>query len=286
MTSLRRPPLPSLVSLLALALLLGACSSVDLIVRQGPPSDFEVQRIAVAPPVVLARFVEAAAPPGIDAEAPPIDHPVFEAGYYVGHLHMAGGYVVVESERGMQYRSKTIAFNDEARYRGLATEWLERAVDDALIWKRINHLGIEPLPDEAVPLPRKREVRGSRPLDLRDNQNLPAFDLEPGELDEARRAALPDLKGAPLLLIPFLTHYYSHNGGWFVGQTYGTGAGVRLRIFWALYDVSTGRTLRWGEIQGRHIEPYVNSPNSTQIDDYLLEAEAEVSKELRRRLLR
>ena len=291
------PILPALecVLLSGMLLLLG-CSSVEVLVRQGPPSDLGGQRIAVAPAVVQALFVKApeALPEPLpkpegeadDAVILPTRNAAFEAGYFVGHLHLAGGYVVIKTDRGMQHRSKTIEFSEQERYLKLASDWVEKSIHSALTWRRIEFVPVEALAMEAVALPKKRELRGSASSDLRDNQNLPRFDLEPTPLDETMRAALPDLGGAPLLLVPYVTTYYSHNGGWFVGQTYGTGAGARIRLMWAIYDTTDGRVLRWGEIQARHLEPYENSPNSTQVDDYLMIIEEALTKELRRRLLR
>ncbi len=214
------------------------------------------------------------------------DEGAFEAGVFVGHLHMAGGYIVVESERGMQVRSKEIAFHERERYRRLASKWLASALRSALAWRRIDAVEIGALPREAIARPKKREVRGSGRFDRRDDQNLPRFDLVPLRLSKAQRSALPDVGGASYLLVPFIVDYYSHNGGWFVGQTYGTGGGARIRVFWALYDTLDGSVVRWGDISGRRIDAHVFSPNSTQIDDYLLAVEEAVARKLRRRLLR
>jgi len=289
------------------------CSQVEVLVRQSPPTIIPELPIAVAParilmlapegivglkaslelPVISPEAKKSTEEPKTDApeagtrleiEQNPAGLQAFQQGLSVGHLHMAGGYVVVETERGMQYRSKTIELGEEQRYRRLASAWLDKAVDSALTWSRIDHSKVE-APALLSPL-LQHELRGSWRDDLRDNQNLPRFELEARPLDKAILQSLPDLHGATMLLQPYIVNYYSHNGGWFVGQNFGTGSGSRIRIFWVLWNVVDGSVLRFGSLQARHLEKYVFSPNSTQIDDYLLEVEKALDKSLRKRLLR
>jgi hypothetical protein len=59
--------------------------------------------------------------------------------------------------------------------------------------------------------------RGTDPADGTDNINLPRFDLEPAPVTDL--SLLP--AGVDWVVAPTVVLYYSHNGGWFIGQRYG-----------------------------------------------------------------
>ncbi len=130
-----------------------------------------------------------------------------------------------------------------------------------------------------MPEPVRRRVRGTHPADGTDNVNLPRFSLEPSALVPG------SVEGVDQVLVPLVVRYYSHNGGWFLGQEYGCGMGARLRVMWTLYDNASGAPLAWGEVDARELDNRVASPSSAQLEDALLEVEAAVAKELKKQIL-
>lgn len=213
-----------------------------------------------------------------------VERDPFSDGLHVGHLHMAGGYVVLETDRGMQHRSKHVEPSAEEEYAASAKTWLDSAVAEVLESRRFEALPLtEAIPPSAVEAPRRRIERGSGPDDLRDNQNLPRFELDPGSLDPSKLPAPPE--GASKVLVPIVVHYYSHNGGWFLGQTYGTGGGARLRVLWVIHDAESGRPMRWGEVSARALSGTM-SPSRAEVEDCLIEAEERGLRGLRRGLPR
>lgn len=249
------------------------CSNLDVLVRKGPGVDIPGGTLlALAPSRLLLEV------PGALREGP------FEDNLTVGHVQLSGGYIVSDTEMGMQYRSKEVEIRATDAYAEQARTWLDETVRAVLADEGIRTVRIAALSPSGLPPPRRTEVRGSGPLDRRDNQNLPRFELTPQPLDAQMREALPDLQGATLLLVPMVVYYYSHNGGWFVGQTYGCAGGARVRVLWTLYDPQTGALLHWGDIEARHVDEYVSSPNSSQVDDYLIAVETELERQLGRHL--
>ncbi len=132
--------------------------------------------------------------------------------------------------------------------------------------------------DQLVP-PARTEARGSEEGDGHDNQHLPRFELTP-----LPQPALPPVP-ADALLVPWIVHYYSHNGGWFQGQTWGTGAGARIRVLWSLHDAD-GAVLGHGDHQAWYTDEDLFSPNSVQVEDHLMEVEDALCRDLRRHILR
>jgi hypothetical protein len=151
-------------------------------------------------------------------------------------------------------------------------------VGEALGREGRDWLAAAPVDPGGWPAPRRRDLRGSGPLDGRDNQALPRFELSPAPWPEA---PVPD--GAVGLLVPVIVHYYAHNGGWFLGQTYGSARGARARVLWARH-APDGAVEAWGEHEVRVEEHGVFSPNRAQVQDLLIDAEERLCRELRRRV--
>ena len=84
--------------------------------------------------------------------------------------------------------------------------------------------------------------------------------------------------------MPFVAHYYSHSGGWFIGQNDGCEAGARIRILWLLYDTQTGQLATWGDVSERHVQERMYSPSRAQREDYLMLVEAKVHEALKEQL--
>jgi hypothetical protein len=81
-----------------------------------------------------------------------------------------------------------------------------------------------------------------------------------------------------------VVQYYSHNGGWFIGQPNGCPAGGRARVLWALHDAHDGRVLSWGEVGVQTRTPYYYSPNAAELQDYLMTVERELMLRIERQL--
>ena len=258
----------------------GACAPVETLVRHDetaqPAAVLDGEGVlAVAPPVILSDV------PGA------VEEDAFAEQMIVGHVHLSGGYIELETDRGIQYRSKNVELGAEEGMRAQVKRWLGEVIRE-IVTERVDGRArfLERFDPAALPAPRRRYARGSGPLDMRDNQNLPRYALEAVPLTEKARAALPPLDGARWLLVPVVVYYYSHNGGWFIGQTLGTGGGARGRIFWVVYDLESGRPVDSGEVEARRVEKYVFSPNSAQIEDYLISIEEALARELAAHLLR
>ncbi|MFT5684471.1 MAG: hypothetical protein ACI8RZ_005412 [Myxococcota bacterium] len=243
--------------------LLLACGNPALRHIEGPAAAIP-PGIALAPAVLLYTLPDAVGEP-------------FYAGEYVGDVWLSGGFVRFE-EFDNQPRSVNLELRHEDRYAEQATGWLDGVFANLLDERAIPWA---PMTAEVVPArPMRTDVRGSGPLDGTDNQNLPRFDLRPLPL-----TAPPTLPpGTDAVLVPMIVHYYSHNGGWFVGQGIGNPAGARIRVLWSLYG-DDGGVLTWGDLGTRYLEPYFYTPNQAQLQDYLIEVETEIARQLSRRAL-
>ncbi|MEB3223403.1 MAG: hypothetical protein VKS61_15110 [Candidatus Sericytochromatia bacterium] len=206
---------------------------------------------------------------------------VFYANLYVGKVWHNGGFELLP-EVGNQVRSLGLGFSQQGEYAQQVQEWTNAALGEVLTLGGTAWSLAPSSVEAALVAPLVRKVRGTGPLDGEDNQNLPRFTLEPQPLDPA---ALPAID-APALLVPMVVHYYAHNGGWFVGQAQGAPAGARFRLLWVLHDTKTGAVRTWGDVSARHVEPYFYTPNDVQLQDYLLQVEAQVRDGLVRQLAR
>jgi len=219
---------------------------------RGPALDI-TQPVALAPAVCLADVA------GV------IERDAFHDNLILGNIWFSGGYEIMADE-GNQARSVNYRVDEVEEYATLARTWADAVFGEALTsagarWSR-HATGIVPAP------PRRTRSRGTGPLDGKDNQNLPRFTLEPTALPDGATAGI-----SGTVLVPVVVYYYTHNGGWFVGQEQGSAAGARIRLLWSQHDGSTGSVVAFGEAGVRVIEPYVYSPNRARLEDYILEAE-------------
>jgi hypothetical protein len=245
-----------------LALLL-ACVDPALHRVEGPAA-------AIPPAIALAPTVLLYTLPGSDGE------PFYE-GEYVGDIWFSGGFARLD-ELSSQVRSVNLELRSQDRYAEQASAWLDGVLAGVLDERGIAWTPLTAALDVSRPL--RTEQRGSGPLDGSDNQSLPRFDLRP--LPLATPPTLPP--GTTAVLVPMIVHYYSHNGGWFVGQALGNPAGARIRVLWSLHG-EDGGVLTWGEVGTRYLEPYFYSPNQAQLQDYLIVVEEELARQLHRRAL-
>ncbi|MCB9758867.1 MAG: hypothetical protein H6739_03430 [Alphaproteobacteria bacterium] len=258
--------------LLILGLALGGCAArEDFVVHDGPdarPKDLGA--------VGLVGATALSALPGALAE----DDPFFE-GLFIGNVTHSGGFLFEETEgEGSPVRSKEYTFAAQDTYTETASEWLDGAFAEELDRAGLSWVRLE-APPEAIPLPARRKVRGSSEQDGTDNVNLPRFTLEPAPLPAGHALG----EGVEAYVVPLIVVYYSHNGGWFVGQRKGCGGGARLRVFWTVYDAATGRVVSWRDVETRSIHNYINQPNGAQLDDFLIETEGKFEDELHKHLV-
>lgn len=260
-------------ALLSLTLLTGACAAKkkDLFVRELPEAPkAEGKTIGIWPSTLLFEQ------PG----AVPEDMDSFTAGLFIGNVVHSGGYVFdgVDGagdrgdEAGLPVRSKEFTLNAEAEYEPLALAWLDEAVFTS-VSEVATPLRL-PAPSSPPPPPTRRTRRGTDPADGTDNVNLPRFDLTPAPVTDL--SLMP--AGVDWVVAPTVVLYYSHNGGWFIGQRLGTGSGARVRVYWTVYDTKTGAVVSYGDLEARSLSPYVLTPNKAQLEDLLMETEAKIQR--------
>lgn len=243
-----------------LSLLAGCAAPLQSLSRVEKPD--RVDLVAVADPVFLADV------PGA------VDGDVLWAGAWVGDVLFAGGYVEEERDGGLEHRSRDIALGQEETYRRQIRDVVSGCLGDALGPEGRKWVAAGAVDPGRVPPPRRRDMRGTGAEDGHDNQALPRFELTPGPMEGV---ALP--AGADALLLPIVVHYYAHNGGWFLGQTYGNSGGARVRLLWTLYGPD-GRVLGYGDHQAKYEDHGNFSPNSAEVQDYLIAVEERLCRDL------
>ena len=259
MTTTRRALLLATMGTLGLA----ACgkqarleAAASLIDGRGPMVAVD-QPVLVAPAVLLSELEGA------------IERDPFHDNALVGNIWFGGGYEILEEE-GHQARSVSYSIDREAEAQEQALGWVDaelRAVAAEVGLATSTHEGAI-LP----PAPMRRKERGSTVLSDKDNQNLPVWTYEPRPLPEDQRVGL----GGQAVLVPVVVHYYTHNGGWFVGQEQGSPSGARFRLMWTVYDGSSGAVLAWGDAGTRRVIPYHYTPSTVELEDLQLAVEADV----------
>lgn len=236
---------------------------------QGDPYQGQPPEIGLAPTVVAQDVLG-----GADQQD------VFLKGMFVGNVLFKGGFTVVQANGGMQNRSKQIELSLQDTYRHQATGELDQWCADALKAHHDHWVSLKALPEGTLAPPDRALWRGTYDDQGVDNQNLPLFSLHPQPF--AHAPPVPD--GVELVLVPWLVSYYSHNAGWFQGQTWGTDAGARMRVLWALHDAKTGGVVAWGDQDARYIHTGLSSPNSAEVQEALMQVEGQMQKALRKHL--
>jgi hypothetical protein len=79
-------------------------------------------------------------------------------------------------------------------------------------------------------------VRAKLPEDGRDNTNLPRIEYSLAWSNTAISQSLP----AGYYFVPVIENYYGHTGGWFFGQSFGSGAGARFSMQAYVFDSEKG----------------------------------------------
>jgi hypothetical protein len=190
-------------------------------------------------------------------------HSAFLRNELLGNVRFGGGFIR-SGASALEVRARLIELGDMERLGGQGTAWLHEQVE-ALV-ARTPHRDAPPI---AGPLER-RPKRGLDPEDGHDNVNLPRTELVPGSIAEA---------GPGWLLVPYLRAYLTHNGGWFVGQEYGCLGGARVEVLLVLYR--DGAPTWWQAATGRVVNHAHGQPSGAEMDQFLLEAEDQVERQLR-----
>jgi hypothetical protein len=198
---------------------------------------------------------------------------------YFGNIRFGGGFIRT-GDVALEVRARLIEMGLEAEYRAEGVRWLGEMVPRALTAAGIR---VGPPTAAIAPVPERRRVRGLHPDDGTDNLNLPRSELVPVALDAAQTAAVAD---ARWVLVPYLRLYWTHNGGWFLGQTYGSMAGARIEVLAVIYDTTSGRPVWSMPALGRHIQPRKGQPTGAELEQYLLWAEGYTEERLTRGLLK
>jgi hypothetical protein len=238
-----------------------ACGPKNLHLAAGQPLAAAPASIALAPPILLQQH----------ERLEPME--AFHRGYYVGNIWFSGGFELL-AEEDDQIRSVGVDLKDVEEYQTQAIQVVGDTFAALLSARALDWRPIDTSVERALQAPRWTPLRGTGPFDGRDNQNLPRFELQPLPLDAGELPELPP--GSATVLVPMVVHYYTHNGGWFVGQALGCAAGARMRVLWSLHDAGNGRVLTWGEVGVQHQQEYYYSPNSAELEDYQLIVEAEL----------
>jgi hypothetical protein len=92
--------------------------------------------------------------------------------------------------------------------------------------------------------------------------------------------------GQRFVLVPYLRAYYTHNGGWFLGQKYGCMGGARIEVFLVLYDTTQKRWVWTFDATGRQFGERVGQPTTAQMDQYLLDAQTQIEEAMERGMFR
>jgi hypothetical protein len=197
--------------------------------------------------------IVAVAPLQVLSAVSPSGDPVRD-GTAVGHVIFRGGYVTEESATGQQNVSRESQLDGGATYAEDVRAWV-----DSLLPGSPSNAAVVPV------APARRDLRGSYPMLGTDNQPLPRFALSPVALDPA-----PGTDGA--VLVPWLIGAWSHNGGWFYGQTWGSASGARVRVWWGVYDAASGAPLGWTDCAAVVLHDALMSPSATEVEDLWLTA--------------
>ncbi len=193
---------------------------------------------------------------------------------FFGNVRFGGGFVRT-GDVALEVRGRLIELGLDGSYAENGTSWLRDALPRVLDRHDVP-IGA-PAPTVA-PIPERRRFRGLHPEDGHDNVNLPRTDLVPTPLDVG---AASD-GGARWIVVPYLRSYYTHNGGWFLGQTFGCTAGARVEALVVLYDAVSGRPVWSMPLVGRHIQAQKGQATTAEMDQYLLWAEASAEEQLAR----
>jgi len=259
-------------TLLLLALCSCSATRMTRVEVTNRPIKEKIQQVALVDPILLRDFQETE------------ETNAFRSGVYVGNLVFSGGFITEQQDVGLQNVSKKVDFEAEDRYRKQVAELLDRMYGDALDkkgnvrWQRMS------ISADVIESHRMRAVRGTHDEDGRDNVCLPRFELEAGTLPAEALTDVPT--GTDAVIVPYVVLYYTHNAGWFLGQTYGHGGGARFRVFSVTYDAKTGAPLGHMDATTRFLHEEVFQPNSGQLEDFAIFAETAMEKQVRKYLLR
>lgn len=190
---------------------------------------------------------------------------------YLGNVRFGGGFVRT-GDVALEVRARLIELGFEDRYREDGVRWLDGMLPAVLGEVKVPLGAAAPA---LAPPPERRRFRGLHPEDGHDNVNLPRVDLVPTPLPTGAAASR-------WVVVPFLKLYYTHNGGWFLGQQFGCMAGARVEALVALYDSTTGRPVWWMNLEGQHTQPRRGQASSSEMEQYLIWAEERAAEKLRR----
>ena len=268
-------PMPRFLNILG-ALLLCGCATrarVQLAGEFSRPSGFALSPAVVVADLPYAVVAEAVVPDAIEGvvadgqEAPTVLDPVVDGAFlrndFIGNIRFGGGLIRTGSV-ALETRARLIQLQRPVALRLQGVDWLNGTM--ARLFD-----GAAPVPAPADASFQYQSVRGVDEEDGHDNLNLPRTSLVP--------QAIPGAVGK--VLVPYLRAYYTHNGGWFLGQRWGCMAGARIDVVVVMYD--EGQPVWWLEAVGRSLDSGVAQATTAELDAHLLDAEHQVEVALEKR---
>lgn len=261
-------------------LLLCGCATLARVQVGGEisrPSAVALSPVVVVSDLPYAVAVESVAPDAIEAvvadgqEAPTVLDPVADGAFlrndFVGNIRFGGGLIRTGSV-ALETRARLIQLQKPDALRQQGVDWLKGAV--ARLWSGADSVSAAPAP--AAPSFHYQMARGTDEEDGHDNVNLPRTTLIPQPIAGALGK----------VLVPYLRAYYTHNGGWFLGQRWGCMAGARVDVVVVMYD--DGRPVWWLEAAGRSLDSGTAQATTAELDAHLLDAERQVEAALAKQL--
>jgi hypothetical protein len=261
-------------------LLLCGCVTVARVQVGGDisrPAGVSVSPVVVVSDLPYAGTAEAVAPDAIEAvvadgqDPPTVLDPVADGAFlrndFVGNIRFGGGLIRTGSV-ALETRARLIELQKPAALRQQGVDWLDGPVTRFL--GRAGNVARVAVP--SAPSFRYQTARGTDEEDGHDNLNLPRTSLVPQPIAGA----------VGKVLVPYLRAYYTHNGGWFLGQRWGCMAGARVDVVLVLYDA--GQPVWWVEAAGRSLDGATAQATTAELDEHLLDAEQQVEAALEKRL--
>lgn len=243
-----------------LALLWGThCARNYTVHKQNVRSD---KPIYVTEPVLLAQLS------GLKSE-----EEIFNANQFTGEIFFSGP--MITDNNGLVHSEKRRLAN-RSEYATRIIAELRRRIETAPLPRSTKSALAAP----ALPLSIEKSIaREKHPADGTDNVNLPRMQFDV-RWDTARAANV----SPGLYLVPIVRHYYGHTGGWFNGQTFGCGAGVRISVAAYIFDSGSGNAVFYFAAEDREIREYNFRSDTVQMSQELARLEERVLRDLIREL--
>lgn len=205
----------------------------------------------------------------------------FNKNLFVGSIQFSGGFIR-NPEMGMMVQSKHMQLSEtglfEKNAKGFVSELMKTVFDKRKIESSAAGSGsvlkLITFSDETD--------RVKYPEDERDNISLPRQKRAPVIVDKKTAGILYKELNTRYLAVPVIEYYYGHNGGWFNGQSIGTGAGSRISFKLLIVDLEKADIVLNYEKVVVKIYEYTFNLSVIEIAQDLYKSERKIIKELNR----